>query len=53
LLIPIDHCLHSREVRIVRKQIGPDVGSDHYPVVVDFFLPDTPPVEEHGADRGR
>lgn len=39
LLIPIDHCLHSPGIRIVRKEIGPAVGSDHYPVVVDFALP--------------
>jgi endonuclease/exonuclease/phosphatase (EEP) superfamily protein YafD len=38
LSIPIDHCLHSREVVILRKQIGPNVGSDHYPVIVDIAV---------------
>lgn len=35
-LIPIDHILHSRELTILGKRTGPAVGSDHYPVVVDF-----------------
>lgn len=38
LLIPIDHCLHSRDIHIVRKEIGPKVRSDHYPVIIDFML---------------
>jgi endonuclease/exonuclease/phosphatase (EEP) superfamily protein YafD len=38
LWIPIDHCLHSREVKILKRAIGPDVGSDHYPLIVDIAL---------------
>lgn len=38
LLIPIDHCLHSPDISVVRKEIGADVGSDHYPVIVDFVI---------------
>lgn len=38
LLIPIDHCLHSPDITIVRKEIGPSVGSDHYPVIIDFVI---------------
>ncbi|HBA82463.1 MAG TPA: hypothetical protein DCZ95_00060 [Verrucomicrobia bacterium] len=34
--IPIDQVLHSANIRILDKHIGRDVGSDHYPVVVDF-----------------
>lgn len=37
LLIPIDHCLHSRDLGIRSKETGPAVGSDHYPVIVDFY----------------
>ena len=37
--IPIDHLLHSPDLRVVQRAIGPDVGSDHYPVVVDLRLP--------------
>ena len=35
LAIPIDHCLVSENVDVVGRFIGPDVGSDHYPLVVD------------------
>ena len=37
--IPIDHCLHSPGIHIVQKRIGSHVGSDHYPLIVDFMLP--------------
>lgn len=36
LLIPIDHCLHSPGIDVLDKTVGTHVGSDHYPVVVDF-----------------
>lgn len=35
-LIPIDHILHSPDLTILDKRTGPSVGSDHYPVLVDF-----------------
>ncbi len=38
LLIPIDHCLYSPGIDIVNKMVGAHVGSDHYPVIVDFAL---------------
>ena len=38
LLIPIDHCLHTAGIHVTRRAIGPNVGSDHYPLVVDFVL---------------
>jgi len=34
--IPIDHALHSAGIRVLRRATGPDLGSDHYPVIVDF-----------------
>jgi endonuclease/exonuclease/phosphatase (EEP) superfamily protein YafD len=37
-LIPLDHCLVSREVAVLDRRVGPAVGSDHYPVVVDLAL---------------
>ncbi len=40
LRIPLDHCLHSPEIIITDKQIGPHIGSDHFPIIVDFCLPD-------------
>jgi endonuclease/exonuclease/phosphatase (EEP) superfamily protein YafD len=39
LRIPIDHCLHSPQIEILRREIGPDVGSDHFPLMVHFRLP--------------
>jgi len=38
LLIPIDHCLHTAGIEIVARKTGPRVGSDHYPVIVDFAI---------------
>jgi endonuclease/exonuclease/phosphatase (EEP) superfamily protein YafD len=38
LKIPLDHMLHSEEILIHNRMIGPDVGSDHRPVIVDFSL---------------
>ena len=35
LRIPIDHCLVSPGVMVHRRHIGPAIGSDHLPVVVD------------------
>jgi endonuclease/exonuclease/phosphatase (EEP) superfamily protein YafD len=37
-LIPIDHCLHSSGIHVSRLATGPKVGSDHYPLLVDFVL---------------
>jgi endonuclease/exonuclease/phosphatase (EEP) superfamily protein YafD len=42
LRVPIDHCLHSPDLRVLRRRVGPDLGSDHYPVIVDLLLPDAP-----------
>lgn len=39
LRIPIDHCLVSSEIGVANRWIGPNVGSDHRPVFVDFVLP--------------
>lgn len=38
MLIPIDHCLVSSGIEIVARQTGPQVGSDHWPVIVDFVV---------------
>lgn len=36
--IPIDHCLVSRSIRVIQKELGPHVGSDHLPVIVNLQL---------------
>jgi endonuclease/exonuclease/phosphatase (EEP) superfamily protein YafD len=38
LRIPIDHCLVSDEIIVIDRRVGPDVGSDHFPVVVEFEI---------------
>ncbi len=39
LRIPIDHCLHSPDMTVTSCRLGPDIGSDHLPLVVDFLVP--------------
>lgn len=34
--IPIDHCLHSADVRILSLRTGSYVGSDHLPLIVEL-----------------
>jgi endonuclease/exonuclease/phosphatase (EEP) superfamily protein YafD len=46
LWVPIDHCLHTQDIQVTDRRVGPNVGSDHYPLLVEFLLP--PP---SGGDR--
>jgi endonuclease/exonuclease/phosphatase (EEP) superfamily protein YafD len=39
LRIPIDHLLASCSIGVRDRWIGPDVGSDHLPVIVDLVIP--------------
>ncbi len=36
--IPLDHCFVTKDINIHARNIGPNVDSDHYPVIVDFSL---------------
>jgi endonuclease/exonuclease/phosphatase family metal-dependent hydrolase len=38
LSITIDHCLVSRDIRLIDRKVGPDIGSDHYPVLVEVGI---------------
>jgi endonuclease/exonuclease/phosphatase (EEP) superfamily protein YafD len=38
LRVPIDHCLVSAGIQVVQRKVGPQIGSDHLPLVVDFRL---------------
>jgi endonuclease/exonuclease/phosphatase (EEP) superfamily protein YafD len=40
LRVPIDHLLHSEDLRVSDRRLGPPMGSDHFPLVVDLqFAP--------------
>lgn len=39
-LIPIDHCLVSKNFAVLDRHLGPNVGSDHLPVFVKLQLQD-------------
>jgi endonuclease/exonuclease/phosphatase (EEP) superfamily protein YafD len=36
LRVPIDHLLHSEDIRVRDRRLGPAMGSDHFPLVVDL-----------------
>jgi endonuclease/exonuclease/phosphatase (EEP) superfamily protein YafD len=38
LYIPIDHCLVSSNIQVIRTRTGRSIGSDHLPVVTDLGL---------------
>ena len=38
LRVPIDHLLHSEHFVIRDRRLGPDLGSDHFPLIVDVEL---------------
>ncbi len=37
-MIPIDHCLISRDARVKGVKTGTDIGSDHLPLVIDLLV---------------
>lgn len=38
LRVPIDHLLHSSELEVTDRRLGPEMGSDHFPLLVDLQL---------------
>ncbi len=47
LRIPLDHALLNEELACIRYRVGPDIGSDHFPLLLEVLptapLPSTPP----------
>ena len=37
--IPLDHGLVSQNIRVIEKRLGPPVGSDHLPLVLELQIP--------------
>lgn len=37
--LPLDQCLVRGDIDVVRCAVGPEIGSDHLPLVVDLFIP--------------
>lgn len=38
--VPIDHLVHSEALVVRQRQLGPPLGSDHFPILVDLELVD-------------
>jgi endonuclease/exonuclease/phosphatase (EEP) superfamily protein YafD len=38
LRVPIDHLLHSPALEVTDRELGPPLGSDHFPLLVDLQL---------------
>jgi endonuclease/exonuclease/phosphatase (EEP) superfamily protein YafD len=38
LRIPVDHVLNSADIQVLERTTGPDIGSDHLPVSVEFVV---------------
>jgi endonuclease/exonuclease/phosphatase (EEP) superfamily protein YafD len=36
LRVPIDHLVHSEVISVRDRRLGPDLGSDHFPLVVEI-----------------
>ncbi|HEY8931711.1 MAG TPA: endonuclease/exonuclease/phosphatase family protein [Rariglobus sp.] len=42
LRIPLDHCLVTSTLVAKEHRVGPDIGSDHFPIIVTIAVPSAP-----------
>ena len=38
LRVPIDHLVHTPDLVVVDRRLGPPLGPDHFPLVVDLAV---------------
>jgi endonuclease/exonuclease/phosphatase (EEP) superfamily protein YafD len=38
VLVPIDHCLYTSQFATIKRAVGPNVGSDHLPLIVELGI---------------
>jgi endonuclease/exonuclease/phosphatase (EEP) superfamily protein YafD len=51
LMIPIDHCLVSDDIRVIQARTGEPIGSDHLPLVVEIEILKPAPHFPEGASN--
>jgi endonuclease/exonuclease/phosphatase (EEP) superfamily protein YafD len=37
-LVPIDHCVYTKQMGVITRRIGPNFGSDHLPLVLELGI---------------
>jgi endonuclease/exonuclease/phosphatase (EEP) superfamily protein YafD len=50
LRVPIDNCLISNGVTVLERRYGPDVGSDHLPLVIRFGISGDQSIEQEASN---
>lgn len=41
LSVPLDHCLVSKDIKVLKREMGPNLGSDHRPLYVELRISKT------------
>lgn len=49
LWIPIDHILVSAGIKVQNRKLGPAIGSDHFPVILEFLLKNLEKTDQGGG----